>query len=95
MLRLLLHKRLTILNSSRAVPFFRFSTGVDDLPHNALTAVSPIDGRYAAQLKALRPIFSEFALIRYRVLVELQWFEFLYDEQIVDTHADLVRARVP
>jgi len=38
-----------------------------------LTALSPLDGRYAGKLAALRPLFSEFGLIRYRVLVELRW----------------------
>jgi adenylosuccinate lyase len=37
----------------------------------ALTALSPLDGRYARQTEPLRPIFSEFGLIR-RVLVELR-----------------------
>ncbi|KAJ7517321.1 hypothetical protein O6H91_21G018800 [Diphasiastrum complanatum] len=38
-----------------------------------LTAISPLDGRYASKVKKLRAIFSEFGLIRYRVLVEVQW----------------------
>ncbi len=43
----------------------------------ALTALSPIDGRYGSKVSALRPFFSEFALIRYRVLVEAQWLSAL------------------
>jgi adenylosuccinate lyase len=39
----------------------------------ALTALSPIDGRYAAKAEALRPIFSEYGLIRARVKVEVEW----------------------
>lgn len=39
-----------------------------------LTAISPIDGRYAAQSNALSAYFSEYALIRYRVLVEIEYF---------------------
>ncbi len=39
-----------------------------------LTAISPIDGRYAAQTKELAEYFSEYALIRYRVFVEIQYF---------------------
>lgn len=39
-----------------------------------LTAVSPIDGRYAGQSATLRDYFSEFALIRYRVRVEIEYF---------------------
>ncbi len=37
-------------------------------------AVSPIDGRYRSQMRALEHYFSEFALIRYRVRVELEWY---------------------
>lgn len=40
----------------------------------ALTAISPIDGRYREQVKGLAPYFSEFALIKYRVLVEVEYF---------------------
>jgi adenylosuccinate lyase len=39
-----------------------------------LTALSPLDGRYAGKLDALRPLLSEFALIRCRVRVEVEWF---------------------
>jgi len=39
-----------------------------------LTALSPLDGRYAAKLDALRPLLSEFGLIRARVQVEVEWF---------------------
>ncbi|MBV5310852.1 adenylosuccinate lyase [Chromatium okenii] len=44
---------------------------------SALTAVSPVDGRYSARSAALRPIFSEYGLIRYRVLVEIRWLQTL------------------
>ena len=40
---------------------------------DSLTAVSPLDGRYASQIDALRPFFSEFGLIRHRVRVEIEW----------------------
>ncbi len=39
----------------------------------SLTALSPVDGRYAAKTDALRPIFSEYGLIRHRVQVEIRW----------------------
>lgn len=39
-----------------------------------LTAISPVDGRYAGKTKALTEYFSEYALIRYRVFVEIQYF---------------------
>lgn len=42
-----------------------------------LTALSPIDGRYADKVDALRPIFSEYGLIRFRVLVEIRWLQAL------------------
>lgn len=42
---------------------------------SALTAVSPIDGRYARQTQALRTVFSEYGLIRQRVLVEVRWLQ--------------------
>ena len=42
---------------------------------SALTAVSPVDGRYGRKLEALRALFSEFGLIRHRVLVEARWLQ--------------------
>src|SRR5690606_7195586 len=43
-------------------------------PHDAaLLALSPLDGRYAGKVDALRPIFSEFGLIHARVRVEIEW----------------------
>ncbi|MCX7068857.1 MAG: adenylosuccinate lyase [Methylococcales bacterium] len=47
------------------------------MPHFALTAISPIDGRYADKVEALRPIFSEYGLIHFRVLVEVRWLQAL------------------
>src|SRR5882757_3949707 len=44
---------------------------------NSLTAISPIDGRYRHQVQHLDEYFSEYALIRYRVLVEVEYFLFL------------------
>ncbi|WP_038248997.1 adenylosuccinate lyase [Ghiorsea bivora] len=45
--------------------------------HSALTALSPLDGRYANKVGDLRPIFSEFGLIKARVLVEVRWLQML------------------
>jgi len=42
-----------------------------------LIAISPIDGRYAAKLESLRPLFSELGLLRYRVAVEVGWLQAL------------------
>ena len=44
-----------------------------------LTALSPIDGRYGNQVAGLRPIFSEYGLIRHRILVEVRWLQALAD----------------
>ena len=42
-----------------------------------LTAISPVDGRYASKADALRPVFSEYGLIYHRVLVEIRWLQAL------------------
>ncbi len=42
-----------------------------------LTAISPIDGRYADKTSDLRAVFSEYGLIRHRVLVEVRWLQAL------------------
>ena len=42
-----------------------------------LTAISPVDGRYGSQTDSLRPIFSEYGLIRHRVIVEVRWLQAL------------------
>jgi len=47
---------------------------------STLTALSPADGRYSAKLGSLRDIFSEYGLIRFRVLVEVRWLQWLSDE---------------
>ncbi|MDD4058901.1 MAG: adenylosuccinate lyase [Bacteroidales bacterium] len=44
------------------------------MQYHPITALSPIDGRYAAQVRELSNYFSEFALIRYRVFVEVEYF---------------------
>ena len=46
---------------------------------NSLFAVSPVDGRYESKTSSLRPYFSEFGLIKYRVRVEVEYFIFLVD----------------
>jgi len=46
---------------------------------SSLTALSPLDGRYAGKINALRPFFSEYGLIRARVTVEVRWLEMLSD----------------
>jgi len=46
-----------------------------ELELSSLTAVSPIDGRYASKCADLRGIFSEFGLMRFRVTVEVEWLK--------------------
>ncbi len=47
--------------------------------HTSLTALSPLDGRYASRIAALRPLMSEFGLMHRRVQVEVEWFMALSD----------------
>ncbi|TKK68916.1 adenylosuccinate lyase [Ilyomonas limi] len=51
---------------------------------NNLTAISPIDGRYRHQVTQLADYFSEYALIKYRVFVEIQYFLFLADKNFFE-----------
>ena len=44
------------------------------MPLNALSAISPIDGRYSKKTESLKQYFSEEALIKYRLLVEVEYF---------------------
>jgi adenylosuccinate lyase len=50
------------------------------MPFSALTALSPLDGRYQARVAPLRGLFSEYALIRFRVRVEVEWLKALAAE---------------
>ncbi|HET7267234.1 MAG TPA: adenylosuccinate lyase [Oleiagrimonas sp.] len=50
------------------------------MPLTPLTALSPLDGRYAAKVEPLRPIFSEFGLMHRRVHVEIHWLLTLGNE---------------
>jgi len=52
---------------------------------SSLTALSPVDGRYGSKTQALRPYFSEYGLIRHRILVEIRWLQALAaNAQIVE-----------
>jgi adenylosuccinate lyase len=57
----------------------------------ALTAISPVDGRYRGQLEELAPYFSEFALIRYRVQVEVEYFIALSEQKLFS----IPKAKIP
>lgn len=48
----------------------------------ALSAISPIDGRYRSKVQELAPFFSEFGLIKYRVQVEVEYFIALVDAEV-------------
>lgn len=56
---------------------------------SALTALSPVDGRYASKTAELRPWFSEYGLIYHRVLVEIRWLQMLARNPQVSEVADL------
>ncbi len=56
-----------------------------------LRALSPTDGRYADKVIDLRNIFSEYGLIRFRVLVEVRWLQWLADEPAIAELAPLSR----
>src|SRR6266478_827182 len=65
--------------------------GDSDIPgakHNeqddALMAISPIDGRYCNRTRALADYFSEYALIRYRVRIEIEWYLSLAANPAID-----------
>lgn len=51
---------------------------------NSLMAISPLDGRYKSKCADLSPYFSEFALMRYRVLVEVKWLQKLSEHDQID-----------
>ncbi len=53
------------------------------MERNRLRALSPADGRYADKVNGLRDILSEYGLIRYRVLVEVRWLQWLADEPLI------------
>ena len=55
-------------------------TGLTLMKVSTLRALSPADGRYASKVESLRDIFSEYGLIRFRVLVEIRWLQCLADE---------------
>lgn len=64
-------------------------------------AVSPIDGRYAGKVSGLKDYFSEAALMRYRLLVEVEWFIYLFNEvelegtrKLLDLEVEMLRSLV-
>ncbi len=67
----------------------RFPAREPAMQPTSLTALSPLDGRYAAKVEALRPIFSEFGLMRRRVAVEIHWLLALAQEKSITEVADI------
>ncbi|MGH8014464.1 MAG: adenylosuccinate lyase, partial [Candidatus Binataceae bacterium] len=57
-----------------------------------MLAVSPIDGRYRARTRALTAYFSEYALIKYRVRVEIEWYLSLAANPAIDALAPIAEA---
>ncbi len=57
---------------------------MSELELSSLTALSPVDGRYASKTALLREYFSEFALIRERVRVEIAWYLHLADDATIE-----------
>lgn len=59
---------------------------------SALTAISPIDGRYRNQVQHLDQYFSEYALIRYRILIEIEYFIALADKKFFKLSAPQIKS---
>jgi adenylosuccinate lyase len=59
---------------------------------SALTAISPVDGRYRHQVQHLDDYFSEYALIKFRVLVEIEYVRFLADKKFFSLPATVKKA---
>lgn len=51
---------------------------------NELLSISPIDGRYHEKTKELADFFSEYALIKYRIIIEIKWLLYLLEKKIID-----------
>ena len=59
---------------------------MERIHHSNICAISPIDGRYSTKTEKLKDIFSEYGLIRNRLIVEIKWLESLCANDQV-THA--------
>lgn len=56
---------------------------------SSLSAISPVDGRYGSKTASLRPIFSEYGLIKNRVIVEIRWLQKLAENPVIEEVAPL------
>ena len=71
-------RRTTSIRKQRSSSFFCLKSTNGDLDDlSELVAISPIDGRYGSKTKALRGAFSEYALVKARVTVEVRWLQTL------------------
>ena len=64
---------------------------MNNLPHNTITSLTSLDGRYASKVSNLRPIFSEYGLIRYRSLVEIEWLKALSIDEVPEFSTDTIK----
>jgi adenylosuccinate lyase len=69
-------------------------TGLSLMKVSTLKALSPADGRYADKVAGLRDIFSEYGLIRFRVLVEVRWLQALADEKDIPAVEYFIREKL-
>lgn len=58
---------------------------------SSLTAISPVDGRYRGQVQHLDEYFSEYALMKYRVLVEVEYLSFLAQKKLVKLREETLK----
>lgn len=54
-----------------------------------MLAISPLDGRYSKSTLGLREYFSEYALFKYRIKVEVEWLKFLFENKIIRCNQDI------
>ncbi|CAD8170242.1 unnamed protein product [Paramecium octaurelia] len=59
---------------------YKFSS---QFKESTLTAISPLDGRYASQTGVIKDYFSEYALMKYRIKVEIEWLKFLHSKNMI------------
>ena len=59
-----------------------------------LSAISPIDGRYSSLVPELQEVFSEYALIKYRIFVEIEWFIHLSNQTNIKELPNLTKSTV-
>src|SRR2546423_10491823 len=83
-----------VKSSSSPMIKFVFASVVRVMALSALTALSPLDGRYHAKVAPLRALFSESGLIRFRVLLEVEWLKALAAERAIAEVAPFSSATV-